>query len=146
MNLRHAAALDDPRTKRPFGVWVILLLYIVAAVSALLGFALLFTGKVELNPAEKAYFANLSIFDHASTVVLGAINMTAAILLFRLRKAAVLFFCIGFVLNLVLTVRAVFGSNWTEAMGGSVNPFWALLAAFAIVLYAMRLAHRGILH
>jgi len=102
---------------------------------------------VPLNEAQKAYFANLSIFDYASTVVLTAINITAAVLLFRLRRTAVPFFAATLVFTLGLTIRAVFRSNWLEALslGGLVGASLGWLTALAVLLYATRLRRRGIL-
>jgi len=69
-------AVAGPR--RPFAVWSIFLFYIVATLWTVLGFVLIYAGIVPLNEAQKAYFANLSIFDRASTMVLGVTNIAAA--------------------------------------------------------------------
>lgn len=113
----------------------------------MLGFVLIYAGIVPLNEAQKAYFANLSIFDYASTMVLGVTNIAAAVLLFRLRRTAVPLFASALILNLALTTRAVLGSKWTQAIGanGLVGASLGLLTILAVLLYAMRLRQREIL-
>jgi hypothetical protein len=133
--------------KRPIAVWLIFLFYIFAFCWTLLGFILIYAGLVPLTEAQKTYFAHLSFFDHASTVILAAINIAAAILLFRLRRTAVPLFAAAFVLNLGLTIRAVFGSNWVEVIGhNGLAGYLGFCIILAILLYTVSLSRRAILH
>jgi hypothetical protein len=132
--------------KRPVAVWLIFLFYVFSFCWTLLGFVLIHTGVVPLNEAQQTYFARLTIFDHATTVILIATNVTAAILLFRLRKTAVPLFAAAVALNLGLTIRAVFGSNWVEAIGHrGLAGYLGWCIILAVLLYTVSLRSRGIL-
>ena len=121
-------------TKRPFGVWLILVFYVLGT-----GFLC-----VELMSLVR-YFPNLGL------LVLGAIagavfNVIAAVLLFRMRRSAVLLFGIAFILGTAMTIRGLVGSSWkaTDAANlGAITAGW--LVNLAIFLYAMRLRQRGLL-
>jgi hypothetical protein len=133
--------------KRPVAVWVIFLLYVFSFSWTLLGFVLIHTGEVPLNEAQQTYFAHLTLFDHITTAILLATNAAAAIFLFRLRRTAVPMFAAAFLLNLGLTIRAVFGSNWIEAIGThGLAGYLGLCIVLAILLYVISLQRRGILH
>jgi hypothetical protein len=133
--------------KRPVAVWLIFLFYVFSLSLALLSFVLFYAGVGPLDDAQKAYFAHVSIFDNASSVILAAINTIAAILLFRLRKTAVPWIAGAFALNLGLTLRAVFDPNWIKAIGagGLAGDLSLFIIGLAIMLYAIGLRRRGIL-
>jgi hypothetical protein len=132
--------------KRPVAVWLIFLFYVFSFSWTLLGFVLMYTGTVPLNEAQKAYFAHLTLFDHVTTAILLATNATAAILLFRLRETAVPLFAAAFLLNLGLTIRAIFGPYWIKAIGsGGLAGYFGLVIGLAILLYTVSLRRRGIL-
>jgi hypothetical protein len=126
--------LDSSNPKRPLAVWLIFLFYLAATGFTLLGFILVHTGTVPLNEAQEAYFANFSIFDYISAATLGALNITAAVLFFRLRRIAIPLIAGALALNLALSVRAVFRSNWIEAMppGGLLGACLAWFIALAV--------------
>jgi len=129
-------------------VWVILLFYLVAGLWTLLGFGLIYSGRVPINPAQKAFLARLTVFDQLTTAFLGSVNIAAAVLLFRLRKAAVVLFCVVLALNLVLTTHAMAESNRFEALsrGGSLGMVLGLSITIAVVAYAIRLQRLQILY
>jgi hypothetical protein len=111
-------ALDSSNPRRPFAVWLIFLFYLLASAWTALGLALIYMGMIPLNESQRTYFANLTIFDHATTAILAAINIAAVIFLFRLRKTAIPLMAVALALNSALTVRTVLNSNWTTAIGG----------------------------
>jgi len=47
---------------------------ILASAWTALGLALIYMGMIPLNESQRTYFANLTIFDHATTAILAAIN------------------------------------------------------------------------
>jgi len=135
------------RPNRPIAVWLIFLWYMFAACWTLLGFVVIYKGLVPLTEAQQAYIAHLNFFDYVITAIVTALNIAAPILLFRLSRTAVPLFAAAFVLNLGTVIRAVFGSNWTEAIGHhGMGGYLGLFIAFAISLYAIRLRRRGILN
>jgi glucose dehydrogenase len=121
-------------TKRPFGVWLILAFYVVATCFL----------SVELLSLV-SYFPNRGLFV-LGAIAGGAVNIIAAVLLFRMRRSAVVLFGISFVFSTVMTIRGLVGSNWKTMDAGSpaaITVGW--LIALAIFLYALRLRQRGIL-
>ncbi len=120
--------------KRPFGVWLILAFYVFATCFL----------SVELLSLV-SYFPNLGVLV-LGAIAGGAVNIIAAVLLFRMRRSAVMLFGISFVFSTVMTIRSVVGSNW-KAMNaanlGGITIGW--LIALAIFLYTLKLRQRGIL-
>jgi|GraSoiStandDraft_46_1057282.scaffolds.fasta_scaffold294120_1 hypothetical protein len=100
-----------------------------------------------MNSAQQAYFASLTIFDHLATILLAFINIVAAVLLFRLRRTAVVLFAAALTLNVILSARALLTSNWFNTFdetGASVLA--GVITALAVLLYSIRLRRRAILY
>jgi len=125
-------------------VWIIFTFYVAATLVVLFGLFAIYSGRVPLDPGEKEYFQNLTIWDHLITAVAGATNLTAAILLIRLRKSAVPLFGLGLALNVGLTIRAAIRSNWLQ-LSGSGAGLVGLGLAFLILLYSMWLKQKEVL-
>jgi hypothetical protein len=120
--------------KRPFGVWLILTFYVFAT-------CFLYIELLSLV----SYFPNLGILV-LGAITGGAVNIIAAVLLFRLRRSAVVLFGISFMFSTVMTIRSLIGSNWkamNAANSGGIAIGW--LIALAIFLYTLKLRQRGIL-
>lgn len=133
--------------RRPRLVWAILVWYAFGAVVVLLGFASIYSGSLPMTREQKVYFGNLTVFDHVTTALLGGINITAAILLFRLRRSAVQWFAVGLALSVALTIRAVLTSNWIQAVQqrGVSGYLLGLGLGFAVLAYAIGLRKKGVL-
>lgn len=93
-----------PRPRRPVGVWVISIFYVISAGWTLLSFVLVLTGTITLNEAQRVYFASLGIVDWLLSLGIGVLGITAAVSLFLLRRVTVPLFATALVLNIVLTV------------------------------------------
>jgi hypothetical protein len=133
--------------KRPVLVWVIFLFYLVATLSTFAGLFLIYSGRVAMNSAQQAYFAQLTIFDHLATVLLVSINLVAAIMLFRLRRTAVALFAAALALNLILTLRAMLNSNQLDIFQQSgAGVLAGLITALVVLLYSLRLLRRAVLY
>ncbi len=134
-------------TKRPAWVWVITIFYVFSVGFTLLSFMLILSGALPLTPAQQAYFARLGPFDYMMSVGLGLLTLTATVLLFFLRTAAVPLFAASFVLNLGFTLVHAVATDWAQALGGSglVGAFigWGILGAVA--LYSRHLRQAGVL-
>jgi hypothetical protein len=121
-------------TKRPFGVWLILAFYV-------LGTCFLCVELLSLV----SYFPNLGVFA-VGAIAGAAVNVVAAVLLFRMRRSALLLFGLAFLFSTAMTIRGLVGSNWKAVDAANLAGItigW--LIALAILLYAMRLRQRGIL-
>ncbi len=121
-------------TKRPLGVWLILAFYLLGmgfVCFEVLSFA--------------AYLPNLKILA-LNAIFVSALNLTGAVLLFRLRKAAVLLFAVAFVYSTAASIPGVLRSNWKAIDPANLaSVAVGILVSLAILFYAMRLRQRGIL-
>lgn len=137
----------QPRTRRPVGVWIIFIFYLLSAGWTLLSFALIFAGAINLNEAQRTYFASLSNIDWFLTLLIGVVGIAAAVSLFLLRRIAILLFSTALALNILLTAVQSFQTNWAEALGGpglvGVLIGWVILVV--ILFYARGLAKKGVL-
>jgi len=133
--------------KRPGWVWAISIFYFISAVFTLFSFYLIFSGKISIEPAQKAYFDSLTPLDHGITIILGFFNLTGAVTLFLLRRQALYFFTGSFAVNILMTVWHSLSKGWVAAIGGpglvGVIIAWGLL--IAVCLYSRRLIKAGVL-
>jgi hypothetical protein len=133
--------------KRPGWVWVITIFYVFSVGFTLLSFMLMLAGALPLTPAQQAYFAGLGPFDYIMSLGLGLLTLTATVLLFLLKRAAVPLFAASFVLNISFMLVHAFATNWAQALGGSglVGAFigWGILGAVA--LYSRHLRQASVL-
>lgn len=133
--------------RRPIGVWVVSAFYVLSAGWTLLSFALIFGGAIKITAAQEAYFASLTGVDWFFSLAIGVIGFSAAVCLFLLRRVAVALFSVALALNLVFTAFHVMRTNWTEALGGAglLGALFGWLILVAVIVYARRLAKRGVL-
>jgi len=129
---------------RPLLVWLIAGLYVFVTVSTLFGLFMIYSGRVPLDDAERAYFASRTIFDNVVTVIAGAINLVAVVFLFRLRKTAVPLFVVGLALNVALKVRDIATTNWLQRPG-STTGLLGLGVASMVLLYSIWLKRTKVL-
>ena len=121
-------------TKRPLGVWLILAFYVLGmgfVCFEVLSFA--------------SYLPNLKILA-LNAIFVSALNLTGAVLLFRLRKAAVMLFAVAFIYSIAAIIPSALRSNWkTIDLANLGDMAIGILVSLAILSYAMRLRQRGIL-
>jgi len=98
--------------KRPGWVWAISIFYFFSAAYTLLSFYLIYSGKIPLQPAQKAYFESLTIVDMGLTVLLGLSNLIGAVLLFCLRRQAFYFLAFPFAAGLVMTAWQILSKGF----------------------------------
>ncbi|MFZ0890130.1 MAG: hypothetical protein WA005_16935 [Candidatus Binataceae bacterium] len=117
--------------KRPWLVWFIFFFYVFSLVVVLL--------LLVSDAAAKARFEKFDLFYRLSAAFLLAMNTTAAIFLFRLRKRAVDFFVAAIALRAVIDVRLALLSK----LPAGYTETWVLV--LMVLLYAMELRKRGVL-
>jgi hypothetical protein len=134
-------------SRRPVGVWVISVFYLLSAGWTLLSFALIFSGAIKVNVAQEAYFASLTSVDWFFSLSIGVIGLAGAISLFLLRRLAVVLFSVALVLNLAQTAYLTMRTNWIDALpqGSLFGVFLGWLILVAVILYARSLTKRGVL-
>lgn len=134
--------------KRPGWIWAISIFYFFSAAYTLLSFYLIYSGKILLQPVQKAYFESLTSIDMGLTIFLGISNLIGAVLLFCLRKQAFYFFAFPFALGLFMTVWHIFSKGFIASMpsGGLFGMVlgWAMIVA--VLLYTKKLEKLGILN
>jgi hypothetical protein len=138
---------DQDKKKRPVLVWIISIYFIFSLLFTLLSFIIIFSGIIPLQPAQKAYFENLTIFDHTYTILIMLANLIGAITLFLLRKFAFYFFTFALLLNILSTIYNILSKGWVEAIGGVglIGSIIGLGIIVAICFYSWLLCRKGIL-
>jgi len=133
--------------RRPIGVWVVSSFYVLSAGWTLFSFALIFGGAIKITPAQEAYVSSLSALDWFFSLAIGAVGISAAACLFLLRRVAVPLFAAALALNVMVTVRHVVQTTWSEALGGAglMGAMFGWLIMVVVIIYARRLAERGVL-
>ncbi len=137
----------ETKKKRPGWVWAISIFFFFSAGWTLLSFYLIYTGTVSLNPAQQAYFNNLTILDYSLTILMGFANLVGAISLFLLRKVALYLFVTALFANLLMTVWHIVFKGWAVAIGapGLLGAIIGLGILVAVCFYSWRLTKSGVL-
>lgn len=140
----HGAA-ETPR--RPKLVWVIAVIYVFGALWGLLSLALSRLGTIPVPPETQAYYEGLTIIDYGFAVVVTLLNVTGAVLLFRLRSKAIGFLgaAVGVSALSLLYQLSTPAFRAALAAPGSSGMIVGLALSIAVVIYAYRLKLRGIL-
>lgn len=136
--------MDNMNKKRPVGVWIISIFYLLSAGWTLLSFLLIFSGAIAINEAQRSYFASLGTFDWITTILIAVLGLSAAVSLFLLRKISVLLFGIALGVNIALTLFQTLRTNWVEAIGGPglVGTIIGWVILVVVFLYARNLAKK----
>ncbi len=133
--------------KRPGWVWAISIFYFLSAAYTLLAFFLIYSGAIPLQPEQRAYFSQLTLFDNGISALIGILNLAGAITLFLLRRIAFKLFATAFALGILTAVWHALEKGWVAAIGpaGLVGALlgWALVVT--ICVYTWRLARAGVL-
>ena len=131
--------------RRPIGVWVVFVYEMLSAGFSLLFLALITSGSIKLPAAQGVPPPQL--FDLFFALVIGVIGISAAVCLLLLRRIAVLLFSVALTLSICLTVFQMIRTNWIEAIGIGVlvGMLIGYLIPIAVIVYAHRLAKRGVL-
>jgi len=141
------AQTDVETHKRPGLVWVISIFYVIAFGWSLLSVILIYTGIIPTNQAQQAYFDSIGTGGILFSIFITILNMTAAVMLFLMKRHAFYFFLGGFFLSVMITVRDIISNNLIEAMGvlGLIPIFISWAFIIAIILYTRKLIKRGVL-
>ena len=133
--------------KRPALVWVISIFYFISAGWVILSFALVYSGSIPLNEAQREYFQSQTIFDHGSTLLIGVSNLVGAVLLLALKRPAFHLFASAFGIGLAVTLYHIVAKNWLGVIGGPglVGAVIGWAISLSIIFYTRRLIGRDIL-
>ncbi len=133
--------------KRPGWVWAISIFYFLSAVYTLLSFYLVFSGKIPLDPAQRAYIDQLTMMDHVLTILLGLSNLVGASLLFLLKKESFYFLGFPFVFGVLMTIWHTMTKGFASAIAGSgiVGLLFGWTMVILVLWYIKKLEKDGIL-
>lgn len=140
------------KQKRPKWVWAIFIFYFFSAGFTLLSYYLLFTGVTTLTPEENKYFDSLSKLDHGLTIIIGSLNLLAALSLFMLKRTALYLFTASISIGILVTGWHIIYKGWFEVLGGiggsslvvSTALGWCLI--LAIYMYTWKLYKTKVLN
>ncbi|MDA2923272.1 hypothetical protein MYX65_01210 [Acidobacteria bacterium AH-259-L09] len=140
-NIQNTA--EKPR--RPLGVWIISIFYLLSILSMSLSYYLIFTNTVTLPPAQ--IIESYSVVDYLVMLGVFALSIMAAVNLFLLRKVAVLLFYALLALNVLLSALYYLFTDVFQALpsGVGVGQFLGLLITGWICLYSRKLQKKDIL-
>ncbi|HKQ96516.1 MAG TPA: hypothetical protein VJV75_01445 [Candidatus Polarisedimenticolia bacterium] len=145
---------DAPPRIRPGWVWAIFLLYLFGFVSFLALQAMRAVPWLPVNAALEGSLGRLTPFDWGMAWIGNFLSMTAATLLFFLRRTAVWAFLVSILVGGVNTVRVLVTRGMAEpltTMGGfgivmlCLSLVTSLLISVAILAYVVSLYRRGVL-
>jgi hypothetical protein len=138
-----------PPARRPVLVWIISFFYFLCTPLSLLSLAMIpmLSSLPHISDAQRDYFESQGFLDYALAIVNGVGNLTAAILLFMLRRAAFHTFAGMFVFGLFVLGYNVLFKNWVGAVGtsGVVGGLIGLGFSAAILFYVWHLFRKGVL-
>jgi hypothetical protein len=131
---------------RPVGVWLVLI-YMICNLTLTTLLMHIGMQKIAHDPRQVVYQWRQTAFDHLALSLAPPIWMAAIILLFFLRKLAVPLLGLAFGLSVASMVHLALTTNWLELVGqGRYIEAAAITIDLAILLYAIRLARKGILY
>jgi hypothetical protein len=140
-----AELMDVGKVERPVWVWVIFIFYLLSALSLMLSFAIIFSGRLPMSETTRQYFANINALEYLLTFVITVTNVVAAVQLFRLRRVSQYLFPAALFLGVLSWgLRLVLGHGFPAGAGlGQVVFGWVI--ALLVCLYTWRLARLGVL-
>jgi hypothetical protein len=129
--------------KRPFLVWVILVLYTLGLLVSVASLYAAFSGLLHLPAGDAAFYARFGFVNFLG-LALSAILATGSIVqLFRMRISAAYFVTAGF---LVLIAKEVYYQPQLVRLGHSLAPAMiGVIVSFLIVCYTWHLKRSGAL-
>jgi hypothetical protein len=125
-------------TKKPAGVWVILILYSLSVVWTLLSFWLVYSVKVSVPDATAEYLRNTGALTRVLTVVGMVLSVAFLVALFRMRRVSRTIFTIHLVVQAFSYLWSIMFANYlsslTVASSLGVITGWVVLIAIALYL------------
>lgn len=145
-NADRTSTLSD-HGKRPIGVWVVSVGYMVVTIWSARLAALFYFNRPQLPPAEDQYFRSIGTLDYAIWVGGFLLTVTATVSLFRLRKLAVTLFGVGLICAGIYSAIQAVTTNYLEMLGDGkgLSALLPLLVQLALYRYAWGLRERGVL-
>jgi hypothetical protein len=130
-------------------IWVICGYCVLSASLSILSLVLVFRGMITLEASQQTYFKRAGMLPYLSSIIIIALLLAGAFLLFKLRKGAIGVFGSLLAFTVLNDVARLVMSDTTKLYRGvalalAAQLFGWLLVASAL-LYAVRLNQRGVL-
>ncbi len=139
--------MHEIANKRPVWVWVISVFYILSAAWTCIAWYMVISKGMYVTPEGKTYLESLTAFDYAISIIQALLSLSAAVMLFLLRKVAYRLFCTALVVALIATAWHTLARGWLTAMqsirGGLFGAVMGVALLFAVCFYTGRLRERG---
>ena len=104
---------------RPGWVWAIATFYLATSGWRFLTFFLVASGSITLDPTTRATFDSLTTFEHATSMMVGAISICGAIALLLLQKIAFYFFATQLALIVLMDSWHLVNTGSFVGVGGA---------------------------
>jgi hypothetical protein len=136
------------KSKRTFGIWIIFIGYLVWSALALPTLYFVYSGKIQLPPAQQAYVNSYSSIDIALSMLVHGAELFGAISLFMLRRIAFHFFTTAFGIGIIIAFWHSVAKGWLAAHDSwplIVFQFILYIIGSTVCVYCWVLTRRGIL-
>jgi hypothetical protein len=132
---------------RPFGIWLITLLYAVGLILTLTFLYFIWSGVVPMEPGDKAKLSNFPLVNLVASIIVVLLNTLAVGALFLLRKNALNLFLSALVLSLAFQAWQTATKGWTAGVGqvGMSGIVLSYAIPILVCIYTWRLIKKGIL-
>jgi hypothetical protein len=136
---------DPPRRRRPALVWIIVVYTVLLSATVLFGLGLLVSGSPLLSDEDRAAAGDIASFQGVTDLLALALNLSAAVALFALRRVAVPLYAAGLGVSVVSRIAQLASPIESGGSRPVVPVMIGLAILVAFLLYARRLARTGVL-
>ena len=133
--------------KRPVWVWLISTFFFISAFWTLLSFYLINFDFITVPIETKQYLNSFTFQDYFITIVIGFINILAAIYLLLLKKISFYLFCSSLIINTFFTFLHVINKGFLKALssGGLIGTIIGYGILIGVCLYSRKLIKSNVL-
>lgn len=133
--------------KRPVWVWLISTFFFISAFWTLLSFYLINFDFITVPIETKQYLNSFTFQDYFITIVIGFINILAAIYLLLLKKVSFYLFCSSLIINTFFTFLHVINKGFLKALssGGLIGTIIGYGILIGVCLYSRKLIKSNVL-
>lgn len=128
---------------KPVLVWLILTWYVISTGVSIISAWAIMSGAVNIPKERQEYFDHLGWLDYLATIAIAASNLGGAISLFALRKFAIMFFAVGFAINLTLTIYQSLGGYYTPE---GISSYSRFIIPLLCIIYTAKMKKSGSLN
>jgi hypothetical protein len=134
--------------KRPVWVWLISTFFFISACWTLLSFYLINFEIITVPIETKQYLNSFTFQDYFITIVIGLINLVAAIYLLLLKKISFYLFSSSLIINILFIILHAINKEFLKALSnsGSIGAIIGYIILIGVCLYSRKLMKSNVLN